>query len=111
MRIRIKLLGRGHRTTDSQPGMIDEIVDYLRRSGWVTQSVDAVLADLPRWERRLRSRGVSAIPRLGSRSFWSPAASRAHNEINLLMRQASRDRDASIEHELRNLTGTRPYKS
>jgi hypothetical protein len=90
--------------------MIDEIVDYLRRSGWVAQSVDAVLPDLPRWLRRLRSRGVTSIPQLGARSSWSPSASRAHNELNLLMRQASRVRDASLEHQLRNLNRTRPFK-
>jgi len=36
--------------------MVEEIVEYLRRSGWVQQSVEAVLPDLPRWERHLRNR-------------------------------------------------------
>ncbi len=91
--------------------MVEEIVKYLRRSGWVSQSVKMVLPDLPRWERYLRSRGVTSIPPLGSRS-WSPrTASRAYNELNLLMRQASRDRDSAIEHQLRNLTGIRRYKA
>jgi hypothetical protein len=89
--------------------MVDDIVGYLRRSGWVQQSVEAVVPDLPRWERHLRRRGVAAIPRLGSRS-WSPAEARAHNELNLLMRQASRFRDKSFEHHLRNLTRIRPNK-
>ena len=89
--------------------MRDDIINYLRRSGWVTQSVEAVLAQIPRWERHLRSRGVTAIPRLGVRS-WSAAEARAHNELNLLMRQASRERDAAFEHYLRNLTGIRRYK-
>lgn len=89
--------------------MIDDIVRYLWRSGWVRQSVEAVLPEIPRWARRLQSRGVTAIPRLGSRS-WSPTESRAHNELVLLMMQASRDRNASIEHQQRNLTRIRPYK-
>ncbi len=90
--------------------MRDDIIDYLRRSGWVTQSVEAVLPEIPRWERHLRSRGVETIPRLGARS-WSAAEARAHNELNLLMRQASRKRDSAVEHDLRNLTGIRPYKT
>lgn len=89
--------------------MRDEIIHYLRRSGWVTQSVEAVLPELPRWERRLRSRGVVAIPQPGVRDY-SPAAARAHNEINLLMKQAASVRDADSEHRLRNLTRVRPYK-
>lgn len=89
--------------------MIGEIVDYLRRSGWVQQSVERVLPDLPRWERHLRSRGVTAIPHLPSRS-WSPANSRARNELILLMMQASQERDKSREHAHRNLTRVRPYK-
>jgi hypothetical protein len=90
--------------------MRDEIIHYLRRAGWVTQSVEAVLPELPRWERRLRSRGVLAIPELGVRDY-SPAAARAHNEINLLMKQASGVRDAESEHALRNLTRVRPSKA
>jgi hypothetical protein len=89
--------------------MVEEIIGYLRRSGWVQQSVDAVLPDLPRWERHLRSRGVDAIPALPSRS-WSAANSRAHNELVLLMMQTKKDRDKAREHEHRNLTRIRPYK-
>jgi hypothetical protein len=89
--------------------MIDDIIEYLWRSGWVRQSVEAVLPDLPRWERRLKTRDITAIPTLGRRS-WSFQEARAHNELNLLMRQGSRERDPTIEHQLRNLTRTRPYK-
>ncbi len=89
--------------------MRDQLIGYLRRSGWVSQSVDAVMPELPRWERHLRKRGIATIPMLGARS-WSPAEARAHNEINLLMRQASRKRDPAFEHHLRNLTAIRPYK-
>jgi hypothetical protein len=90
--------------------MVEDIVEYLRRSGWVQQSVEAVRPDLPRWERHLRSRCVDAIPALPSRS-WSPANSRAHNELVLLMMQAHKDRDKSREHKHRNLTRIRPYKA
>jgi hypothetical protein len=90
--------------------MQDDIVRYLWRSGWVRQSVERVLPDLPRWERHLRSRGITAIPPLPSRSSAS-AESRHHNELSLLMRQGSMVRDPTIEHQLRNLTGTRPYKT
>ncbi len=89
--------------------MVEEIARYLRRSGWVQQSVERVMPDLPRWERHLRSRGVTVIPHLPSRS-WSPANSRAHNELILLMMQAHRERDGSREHAHRNLTMVRPYK-
>jgi hypothetical protein len=90
--------------------MVEEIIEYLRRSGWVQQSVEVVLPELPRWERHLRSRGVEAIPALPSRSL-SPASASAHNEVVLLMMQARKERDTSREHEHRNLTRIRPYKS
>jgi hypothetical protein len=86
----------------------DDIVSYLRRSGWVQQSVEAVLPDLPRWERRLRDRGVTRIPALGRPC--SAADATAHNELNLLMLQASHGRNSSLEHDLRNLTEVRRHK-
>jgi len=42
--------------------MVEEIVQYLYRSGWVTQSVEAERRDLPRWEGRLRTRGIHTVP-------------------------------------------------
>lgn len=89
--------------------MIDEIVRYLWRNGWVPQSVERVLPNLPRWERLLRSLGVTEIPRRGQP--WSAGRSWAENHLNLLMRQASVERDPAIEHKLRNLTQIRPYKT
>lgn len=85
-----------------------EIVDYLYRSGWVAQSVEAVLQDLPRWERRLRVRGVTRIPALGASTLLADAM--AENELNLLMLQASRRRNTPVEHNLRNLTRIRRHK-
>ena len=90
--------------------MRDAIVGYMFRSGWVYHSVERVRRDLPRWERQLRLWGVSATPSLPSRS-WSQAESRAHNLLDLLMRQAAKERDAAIEHQLRNITAVRRFKA
>jgi hypothetical protein len=84
------------------------IIDYLYRSGWVAQSVEAVLPDLARWERRLRQRGVTRIPTLGAST--SLADVRAENELNLLMLQSARRRNPPMEHSVRNLTAVRRYK-
>ena len=89
--------------------MVVQIIERLRRSGWVQESVQKVIAELPHWERRLRSSGVIVTPRVPSRD-WSPVNSRAHNEVVMPMRQANVDRNGSREHEHRNLTGVRPYK-
>jgi hypothetical protein len=88
--------------------MVEEIVGYLRRSGWVPQEVEYVLPDLPRWERHLRRRGITVIP--GPQAYWSEAEEQAHNELRLLMMQAGKGTDPWIEHRQRNLTGVRPYK-
>jgi hypothetical protein len=91
--------------------MRDQIVDFLRRSGCVPQSVEALSPKLDRWERHLRLRGVDCIPQLGAKSECSPTETcRAHNEMSLLMQQAASQRKSTSEHELRNLTGIRPYK-
>lgn len=78
---------------------------FLLRSGWVAQSVDAVRPELPRWVLYLRKKGVTQVPN-------SPLTGEAHatNLLTLLARQGSKERDSTIEHELRNLTGVRPYK-
>jgi hypothetical protein len=81
------------------------IVEYMRRAGLVPQSIEAALPELPRWEGRLRKRGIEAAPR-----YPGQGPVRAENELNLLIRQGSRVRDATIEHQLRNLTGVRPPK-
>ena len=46
-----------HRLVTSQDVRDEDIVAYLRRSGWTPQSVALVAADLPRWKRQLRRRG------------------------------------------------------
>ena len=67
--------------------------------------MDAVRAELPRWALYLHKKGVTQIPN-------SPLAGEAYatNLLILLARQGSKERDSTIEHELRNLTGIRPYK-
>ena len=81
------------------------IVECMRRSGLVSQSIEAALPELPRREKRMRERGIEAAPR-----YPGQGPARAENELNLLIRLGSRVRDAAIEHQLRNLTGARPPK-
>jgi hypothetical protein len=88
--------------------MQDDIVAYVWRQGLVRQSVEHLLPEMPRWEQFLRGHGVTEIPRRGRP--WSPARSFAENLLNLLIRQSAIDRDPALEHQLRNLTGVRPYK-
>jgi hypothetical protein len=91
--------------------MIDDIRRYLKLSGLVPQSVEALEPDLLRWERHLRQRGVNFIPPLISRTWCSPTEARAHNELALLLAQGFAERQPWVEHELRNLVGIRPYKA
>lgn len=89
--------------------MRDSMVSFMLFSGLVAQSVEALLPKLGRWERQLRERGFTSVPSYP----WSAASFeevQAGNLLNLLIRQGSLDRNARIEHELRNLTGVRPYK-
>jgi hypothetical protein len=81
------------------------IEQYLVRSGLSPQSVEALRPDFPRWIRRLRERGVDQVP-----SSPLTADGLASNELLLLIKQGSKDRDSNIEHELRNLTRVRRYK-
>ncbi len=89
--------------------MREQMISYMRFSGLAAQSVEALLPHLERWERRLRKLGFSSVP---SRP-WLPASfeeMQAGNHLALLIRQAASLRSSGIEHELRNLTGVRPYK-
>ncbi len=83
----------------------DAIIEYMRRSGLVAQSVEAAIELLPRWEKRLRERGIEVVPR-----YPGQGPARAENELNLLIRQGAMVRDPAIEHQLRNLTRVRPHK-
>lgn len=91
--------------------MLDDLIHYLRMSGCVPASVERLRPDLSRWVARLRRRGVTYVPSLTHATGSAIDDVRAHNEINLLVRQASLNRgDRSVEHALRNLSRVRPYK-
>jgi hypothetical protein len=87
---------------------IEDLVRYLRQSGLAPQSVDAIRAKLPRWVRHMQNRGHAAVPDLRRSSRWSPAEERAANDIDRLRADAANNQPQA--HELRNLTGVRPYK-
>jgi hypothetical protein len=84
---------------------VESVESYAVFSGLAAQSVEALRPKFPRWARYLRDHGVTRIPK------W-PLTADAHacNLLNLLIRQGSKERNASIEHDLRNLTRIRPYK-
>ena len=94
--------------------MIDAIIDYLYRSGYTPQSVESLRPDLPRWVRRLRARGIAEAPSLPvtEERSWDAVDAAAHNELDLLMLQASPEgaRDEALAHHLRNLTRVRGFK-
>ena len=106
------VLGEGDREPKVENiGVTDAIVDYLIRSGWTSQSIESVRAELNRWRRQLERRGITAVPTLPVVDPNSPAEARAHNELNLLMLQAAKGPASPLEHHLRNVNGTRPYKA
>ena len=74
-------------------------------SGLAPQSVAAIRPDFPRWVRYMKENGVTEIPD-------SPLAGHSHavNMASLLIRQKAGFKGDSITHELRNLTGVRPWK-
>ena len=82
--------------------MEQDLLEYLRSSGYVVQSADAVSRDLHRWVRFLRANGVHNVPR----HFWM-ADARTSNLITHLHFEATKDPRG---HEHRNLIGIRPYK-
>jgi hypothetical protein len=84
---------------------VEAIESYLVHSGLAPQSVNALWPEFPRWIQYLRKRGVIEIPD-------SPLTADAHASslLSLLTRQGSKVRNSSIEHDLRNLTCTRPWK-
>lgn len=78
---------------------------FAVRSGLVSQSVATLRKDAERMARHMRKMDCPNIP--DSPLTGDP---RAVTLLTLLIRQASEVRDSSIEHHLRNLTGTRPWK-
>lgn len=94
---------------ERQLEMRDDIVSFMRNSALVAQSIEGLLPDLPRWEQRLLSIGITAVPRhpLLAKTPMEVAAS---NWLVLFIKQSMKDRDKSVEHEYRNFAGVRPYK-
>jgi hypothetical protein len=86
----------------------EDFEHFARMSGCCIISVEAMRKNFPRWRLRLAEWGIRCVPR----NIWSQDPTEAHavNVMSLLIRQASGDRDPTIEHELRNLTSIRPYK-
>jgi hypothetical protein len=84
---------------------VECIESYAIRSGLAPQSVEELRLKFPRMVRYMHEQGVTQIP-------VSPltADARASSLLSLIIRQASKERNASIEHDLRNLTRIRPYK-
>jgi hypothetical protein len=97
-------------TSHDRPELIpdDDIERWLYCSGLVAPSVDSLRPDFPRWRQQLLARGVTRIPS----SPWSAddCDTLAANMLSLFVRQASSERNAGIEHNLRDLAGVRPYK-
>jgi len=87
----------------------DEIVAFLGRCRWSPQEIEYVRPHLPRWERHLRSMGITVIP--GPRAYWSDAEDRAHDHLFLLMMQAGPGTPEWMRHRQRDITGVRPLKS
>ena len=85
----------------------EDIEHFAFRSGLTEPSLRAIRPDYRRWKRHLADRGVHRIP--------TPLSTAREDElaINLLSQlilQVSRERKPAVEHTLRNLTATRPYK-
>lgn len=82
---------------------VECIESYAIRSGLAPQSVEELRPKFPRMVRY--EQVVTQVPA-------SPLTTdaRASSLLCLLIRQASKERNAGIEHDLRNLTRTRPYK-
>jgi len=90
--------------------MIGDIERYAIDSG-CGASIDKMRPRFPRWERHLRSRGHAAVPNLRLAPWWTFAESQAGNDLDRLINEgASGPHNKRIAHELRNLTGIRPYK-
>ena len=83
----------------------ERLEHFAIMSGLAPQSVDAIRPDFPRWAWYVKENGVTEIPD-------SPLAGDFHaiNMVSMLIRQKAGFKGDSIAHELRNLTGIRPWK-
>jgi hypothetical protein len=84
--------------------MVYQDFENFLRPSLAEPSMIALRKHYPRWRRRLAQRGIDTVP---SPLSADPRDARAINMMNLLARQASRERNARIEHHLRDLTGIR----
>jgi len=74
-------------------------------SGLTEPSLAAIRPKLGHWVRRMHERGVTEIPESPWSGDWL-----AVDLATQMIRQAAGFKHDSIAHELRNLTGTRPWK-
>jgi hypothetical protein len=83
---------------------IERLEHFAIMSGLAPQSVDAIRLDSRRWVRYMKENGVTEIPD-------SPTGSpHGVNLASMLIRQKAGVKGDPIAHELRNLTGIRPWK-
>jgi hypothetical protein len=87
--------------------VLDEIRRWILHSGVGASSPALLEPDLPRWERRLRAKGITIVT---PPTFRGPHDRRADDWLSLWVMQRMAVRDAAREHALRNHTGTRQYK-
>ena len=85
----------------------EDIEDFLYRSGLTAPSVEALRSTFPRLKRHLAEKGFTSLPDSPLSSDW-----RGANEINRFVHEHALPevRNAAAAHNLRNLTGVRPYK-
>ena len=84
---------------------VERIERYALLSGFTGPSLEEARPEFPRMASFMHKQGIQQIP---DSPFTADA--RVSSMLILLLRQASKVRDASIEHDLRNLTRIRPWK-
>jgi hypothetical protein len=90
--------------------MIADIEQYAIDSG-CGASLYKMRPRFPGWERHLRARGHTAVPNLRLAPWWTFEEIHAGNDLDRLINEgATCPHNKQIAHELRNLTGIRPYK-
>jgi hypothetical protein len=99
---RIRTVERSGQVTD-----LDRIARFAAMSGLATQSIDAIRPRFPRWVRKMNEAGITRIPTVPCAPDNDP---RAVNMLNMFILQAAPGGNRTVAHELRNLTGIRPYK-
>jgi hypothetical protein len=88
--------------------MVNEIVEFLSRSGWSSQEVAYVRPHLPRWERHLRRAGITVVP--SAEAYWSEEEDRSHDHLFHLMMHAGNRTPEWMKHRQRDITGVRRFR-